>query len=208
VQDQGQKNDTLFIRNLPREVVDNVMLRNDVIEKIFDTLNINLKSTVYASSAFPQYSLNQQAATVELTLPSSLLKITAMKNFRSIRGDKQNYNGQFLCEKFAELPVGSLLNGKSIMLANKLSQHNLDLAKHARSFVDTHFEFVFETPDSRLLVFRDGFHPINTTEDVQRLVEKFDNNRLNKKKSKSQHQSTSSANDGRATRSQRKGKQS
>lgn len=193
INDQAKNNDTLMLRNLPKEVCDDKALLKNVLEKFFDTLNINLTASPYKANAFPVS--NNRYATVELKLSSETLKMDAIQNFKKIKGDVSN-NGQLLVEKFVQLPTDSQLNGKILMISNKLTPHYLELVKHARTYVNTHFEFVYETPDGRILVFRDGFHRIDTMEDVQLLVEKFDGNRIKKKpdkKNRPQDQQSSSS---------------
>jgi hypothetical protein len=174
--DQDRLNDTLMIRNLPKEICDEKSILKSVVENIFHTLGINLKATPYTANAFKDKQ--SKSAVVEVKLSSGALKTQAIESFRKLKKDKANNNGQLLVEKFVNLAVDSPLNGKLLMLANKLTPHYLELAKQARKYVGTHFKFVLETPDSRLLIYRDKFHQIDTSKDLQELVGKYDRDRL------------------------------
>jgi hypothetical protein len=190
VNGQARLNDTLMIRNLPKEVCKDRALMFNVVEKIFDTIGMNLSGTSYKATAFS--TAKMKSATVELKLASSVMKEESIHKFRELKNNKANYNGELLIEKFCQLPAESQLNGKTVMLSSKLHQHYLDLVQDARKYVGTHFDFVLEAPDSRILVRRDGFHHIDSKEDLKRLVEKFDKIRLKKKPKQQQSQPASS----------------
>jgi hypothetical protein len=190
VNGQARLNDTLMIRNLPKEVCKDRALMFNVVEKIFDTIGMNLSGTSYKATAFT--TAKMKSATVELKLASSVMKEESIHKFRELKNNKANYNGELLIEKFCQLPAESQLNGKTVMLSSKLHQHYLDLVQDARKYVGTHFDFVLEAPDSRILVRRDGFHHIDSKEDLKRLVEKFDKIRLKKKPKQQQSQPASS----------------
>jgi archaellum component FlaC len=169
IAEQAKINNVLMIRNLPKSLCGNKAMTQMVVEGIIRALNFDVQRVQFIAKAFP--AKDKRGAVIELKLASDWLKNEMMTNFKKIKDDKSN-NGQLLVEKIMQLPIDSPFNGKIFMLSNKLTQHYIDLMNFARTFSPSHFKFIMETPDSRLLTFADGFgfNPIDNEEDVRGLV--------------------------------------
>lgn len=176
--EQERLNDIVMLNNLPREICNDQAMLKNVIDKILTALDIDPRTTHCNSKAFP--STKTSTAVVELKLSPSL-KSKAMEKFKAIKSDKAN-DGKLLIEKFVQLPVESQLNGRMLTMSNKLTPHYLNLKKHAQTFVKSHLEFVYETPDSRILVFAGRFHRIDDDDDLRAIIKQIDEGKISKKK--------------------------
>lgn len=135
-QSESYNNDTMIIRNLPLDVCDNDGRLLEVIDKVFAALNMPLNFTHYTATTKSVQGKNSARATIKFS--SAMLKAKVIRQFRAIR-NAENYDGELLVERVLQLPVGSPLNGVHLAMSSVLTKHNVELIKHARTFVKSHF---------------------------------------------------------------------
>lgn len=178
--EQALLNDRLIIMNLPLSIANDKNVFDTTVENIMKALNVPINESHF--EAFDGKSRDKKTATVTLKFSSSLLKSRAVRNFRNIKKSIAD-NCPLLVENLITLPPDHFLNGKRIMISNKLTQHNMQLLKHARTKVPSHFSFVYDTPESIIKAkIGDNFYKIETEDDIDRLVKEVDSNRGASKK--------------------------
>lgn len=178
----AQSNDSVNIRNLPANLCQNDEEAFNVVGKVLTALGMPLDWTQYTVQYKPD-TINRLAIRATVKFSTSMLKAKVIKRFRDVK-NATNYDGELLVERVFQLPMDHQLNGTHLAMSNVLTQHNLELLKHARKFVDSHFAFVFDTPHGLVKVNlgKDNFKKVETIDDVQRLIEEIERNSELRKK--------------------------
>lgn len=170
--DQEMRNDRLVLRNLPLEVCDNKSSMNSAIHKVFSALQLDINDTQF--EAFSTKALDRKSANIVMKLSSSIQKSAIIQKYRQSKQQRSS----LLVSKVFKLPQNHSLNGKLIVVANKLSSSNAQLMQNARKYVPSHFNFVYDTPDSKIMVnIGDKFHKIENNHDIANLIGIIDDNR-------------------------------
>lgn len=174
--DQELRNDRLIIRNLPLEICGNKSSIHSAIQKVFTAINLNIKDTHY--DAFSTKSTEKKSANIVIKLSSSMQKSAIIRKYRQSKQQRSS----LLVSKIFNLPESHSLSGKLIVIANKLTSSNAQLMENARKYVPSHFNFVYDTPDSKIMVnIGNEFHKIENNEDIVTLIGVIDENRQRQK---------------------------
>jgi hypothetical protein len=170
--DQEMKNDRLILRNLPLEICDNKTSMNSAIKQIFSALELDINDTQF--EAFSTKASDRKSANIVMKFSSSIQKSAIIQKYRKSKQQRSS----LLVSKIFKLPESHSLNGKLIVVANKLSSSNAQLMQNARKYVPSHFSFVYDTPDSKIMVnIGDKFHKIENNHDIANLIGIIDDNR-------------------------------
>lgn len=173
MREQSLANDTVTIRSLPLEIIDNNGMLQTVIQKIFGELKMEIFESQYEAYATKM----KNSAMIVMKFSSGLLKARVVRKFREVK-KKSTVEVPFLVEKIVSLPMDHHLNGTTISIVNKLTIHNAQLIQNARQYVKSHFDFVFDTPENAIMVKAEGkFHRIDDEEDLTQLIEKVESQR-------------------------------
>lgn len=167
--DQASLNDRLIMRNLPAEITKDKSMMNAVVKKIFASLDVEINDTQF--EAFATKAKDEKSANIVMKLSSEMLKSEVVRKFRKVKKEGVS----LLVNKVANISKNHHLNGKQVMIANKLSSYNFQLMQTARKHVPSHFDFVFDTPESSIMVkIGNNFYQIENEEDIECLIENIE----------------------------------
>jgi archaellum component FlaC len=181
---QMKVNNVIMLRNFPIEIKSNATMMKTAVEKLLNTLELNISANDYEAHAIKVR--NKNLAFIQMKFSSDILKVRVLKKFRDMKKSTANTNepAPFLIEKLVELSIDHELNGKVLSIQNKLTRANFDLLNAARKFAPSHFEFVFDSPEGNIMIRANGhIHQVLSEREVNELVKRIDNE---KKKTKSQ----------------------
>lgn len=195
---QSNLNNILIIRHFPAEISSDKQTMNSVITNIFNTLELDVHQNDYEASAIKLRDKN--IAFLQMKFSSQLLKNKVLNKFRHMKKSITN-EPPFIIDKLMVLPVDHELNGTAISMQNKLTKYNFDLLKSARKHAPSHFDFVYDDPDGRILArVGNRFHTIRNEEDIAELVHQINANRATKKPPPKQPSSSGQSTSGQTLR--------
>jgi hypothetical protein len=167
---QSEVNNIAIIRNLPLEIVGDDESTSKIIQSVLRTLNVS--SVYFEAEAYK--ARDKKTANITVTFTSAQSKSKVFQKFRKLKNDKVN-GSSLLVEKHVNLANEHFLNGKMIMIANKLTKFNADLVKKARDYVPSHFDYVFDSYDGTIKAkIGDKFSTIHDEDDIKQLVEEIE----------------------------------
>jgi DNA-binding FrmR family transcriptional regulator len=163
-------NDRIIIRNLPIETHKNEKMINSVVKKILRTLNSDILDTQFES--FSVHRREEKSANIVVKFSSAMLKTQVVRKYRAVRKELSTTESPFKVENLVDLPLNHPLRGKTVTITNKLSRKNTELIHHARKFVGSHFDFVFDSPEGSIIIKnKDKFHHVQHEEDITALIQ-------------------------------------
>lgn len=167
-------NDRLTMRNLPIEVCNDKDLKNSIVANVFEAIGSSINANQYDTYAFKDKKKN--TASVNVKLSTTMDKIQILRKFRET---KKKPACALLVEKFVNLTPTHNLKGKLITISNQLTATNLHLLKTARKFEKSHFDFVLDTPEGRIMARVNGkFEKIEDEGDIMRLKDQIEEQKL------------------------------
>lgn len=177
--EQALLNDRLIVRNLPIDLVSNVEMLDNVLRNLFNALKISISDSQVEATAMK--APDKKSANIALKLSSAMLKTRIVKQFRAMK--KQiTEDCPLLVDKLVTLSSDHHLNGRLVMISNRLTPYNTKLIQNARKLVPSHFDFAYDTPESLIMVrIGDKFYKIESDGDIQSLVDEVEKNREKKK---------------------------
>lgn len=191
---QSNLNNTLIIRNFPSEIQSDKKVMDLVVSNIFRTLELDVHENEYDATAIKVR--NKDIAFIQLKLSSQLLKNKVLMKFRHMKKAAKD-EPPFILDKLMKLSEKHELNGTMISMQNKLTKYMYELLQSARKHSPSHFDFVYDDPDGRILAkIGNRFHTISSHEDVAGLVKMVNVDKSHKQKP----EATSSSDNNQALR--------
>jgi hypothetical protein len=169
VLNHAMDNDRIIIRNLPVEIHRNQMKMNSIVKKILSTLKTDINDTQFET--FSEHHREEKSANIVVKFSSAMLKTQVVRKYRAVRKELDINDSPFKVEKLVDLAPNHHLHGKTVSITNKLSKKNTELIHHARKFVGSYFDFVYDSPEGSIIIKnKDKFHQIKHEEDIAELI--------------------------------------
>lgn len=145
---QSSLNTTLLLRNFPIEMKTDKTALALALSNTFKILELDIKSEDYEATAIKVRG--KELTFIQLRFASEIMKVRVIKKYREMRKSSTD-EPTLLMEQITPIPHDHELNGKMLMVQNKLTKHNFDILKAARAIVPSHIEFVYDTPEGKIL---------------------------------------------------------
>lgn len=166
----AQGNDRIIMRNFPLEIQSDQQKIRNVIHKVLNVLKIDVSGSHF--EAFSVKAADKESANIVVKFSSSMMKSQVVKRYREAKKIKPF--DSLRVDNLTELAQSHHLSGKSVMISNKLNNHSTRLIFNARKYVNSHFDFVFDSPEGNIFAKVGGsFHKIETDSDIEKLVKKI-----------------------------------